>query len=113
MAKVEIVPSLKEEIYKRFKGNSIEILEHLRSLEHSPSKGKSLGHVGGIVVKELKYEGFRFYFITDSHKIRVFNQEALTDLLIRFVRMSDKKEQQKVIEEIKHILRTIGPTGFN
>ena len=69
--------------------------------------------MGGIVVKELKYEGFRFYFITDSHKIRVFNQEALTDLLIRFVRMSDKKEQQKVIEEIKHILRTIGPTGFN
>ncbi|PIN88963.1 hypothetical protein COU60_04775 [Candidatus Pacearchaeota archaeon CG10_big_fil_rev_8_21_14_0_10_34_76] len=104
MAKVEIVPSLKEEIYKRFKGKSIDILEHLQSLEQTPQKGKSLGHIGGIAIKELKYEGFRFYFITDAHKIRVFNTEALTDLLIRFVRMSDKKAQQKVIDESDYSL---------
>ena len=113
MAQVEIIDSLKDEIYKKFKENSIEILEHLQSLENSPHKGKALGHVGGIIIKELKYEGFRFYFITDAHKIRVFSQESLTDLLIRFVRMSDKKEQQRIIEEIKHILRTIGPSGFS
>ena len=112
MVKVEIVPSLNEEIYKHFKGESVEGLEHLKSLESSPNKGKALGHIGGIIVKELKYKGFRFYFISDAHKLRVFNLEALTDLLIRFVRMSDKKEQQKVIEEIKHVLRVIGPSGF-
>ncbi len=112
MVQVEIVPSLEEEIYKRFKAESVEILKYLKSLETSPNKGKVLGHVGGIVIKELKYRGFRFYFITDSYKIRIYTEEALTDLLIRFVRMSNKKEQQKVIDEIKHVLGKIGPLGF-
>jgi hypothetical protein len=40
------------------------------------------------------------------------NQEKLADLLIRFVRMSDKKEQQKTIDEIREILIKIGPEGF-
>ncbi len=113
MVTVEIVPSLEEEIHKRFKGESVEVLEYLKSLETSPSKGKALGHVGGIAIKELKYKGFRFYFITDAHKIRVYTQETLTDLLMQFVRMSDKKDQQHVIEEIKHVLRAIGLSGFS
>ncbi len=113
MVSVEIVPSLEEEINKHFKGNSVNVLRHLKSLEGSPNKGKALGHVGGIEIKELRYEGYRFYFITDARKIRVFSQETLTDLLMRFVRMSNKKDQQKVIEEIKHILRTLGPSGFD
>ena len=112
MVQVDIVPSLEEEIYKHFKGESVEVLKHLKSLETSPHKGKALGHVGRIIIKELKYEGFRFYFISEAHKIRVFNPEALTGILIRFVRMSNKKEQQKVIEEIKNVLRAIGPSGF-
>jgi hypothetical protein len=40
------------------------------------------------------------------------DEAALTDLLLKFVRMSDKKHQQETIEEIKTILRTIGPGGF-
>mgnify|MGYP001609289914 FL=1 len=36
----------------------------------------------------------------------------LTDLLIRFVRMSDKKDQQKTINEIKQILLKLGMAGF-
>ena len=113
MAKVEIVTSLFEEINKKFKKKSVEILEHLKSLGHSPHKGKLLGTVGGIVIKVLKYEGFRFYFITDGFKLKCMNEEELTDLLLRFVRMSDKKEQQETINEIKHVLRTIGSNGFN
>ena len=113
MVEVEIVPSSEEEIHKHFKGESVKILEHLKSLENSPNKGKELGHVGGMVIKELKYEGFRFYFITDSYKIRIHTEESLVDLLIRFVRMSNKKDQQKVIDEIKHILKIIGPLGFS
>jgi len=113
MAKVEIVESLFEQIDKKFKRKSIEILQHLKSLESSPHKGKLLGTVGGILIKELKYNGFRFYFITDGFKLKCVDKDYLTDLLLKFVRMSDKKYQQKVINEIKHILITIGPSGFD
>ena len=112
MAKVEITESLLAEINKKFKHQSIDILQHLKSLESSPLKGKVLGTVGALVIKELKYAGFRFYFITDGFKIKYFDEETLIDLLLRFVRMSDKNHQQQVINEIKHILKTIGPSGF-
>lgn len=112
MAKVEIAISLFEEINKKFKGESVEVLQHLKSLESSPKKGKELGTVGGIVIKELKYKNFRFYFITDGFKLKCMGETELVDLLLRFVRMSDKKYQQVAINEIKYILKTIGPTGF-
>ena len=113
MAKIEIVKSLFEEIQKKFKRETHEVIDLLETLEDNPHKGKKLGNVGGIVIKELKYEGFRFYFITDGYKLKVMNQENLIDLLIRFVRMSDKKDQQKTINEIKKILTNFGPEGFN
>lgn len=112
MAKVEIALSLFEEINKKFKQESIDILRHLKSLESSPHKGKELGTVGGIVIKELKYKNFRFYFITDGFKLKCISEQELITLLLRFVRMSDKKHQQETINEIKHVLRTIGPEGF-
>ena len=113
MAKVEITESLFIQIDKKFKQKSAEVLEHLKSLESSPKKGKILGTVGGIVIKELKYEGFRFYFITDGFKLKYANKEEIIDLLLRFVRMSDKKHQQQTINEIKQILRTIGTRAFD
>lgn len=113
MVQVEIVESLKEEVYKKFKGESVKVFEFMKSLEENPHKGKPLGNVGGLLIKELKYCSFRFYFIVDGNKIRTLSEEKLKDLLIMFVRMSDKNSQQKVIEEIKHILRTIGPEGFD
>ena len=112
MAKVEITESLFMQIEKKFKQKSLEVLEHLKSLESSPHKGKALGTVGGIVIKELKYEGFRFYFITDGFKLKFAKQEELVDLLLRFVRMSDKNQQQQTINEIKYVLRTIGSEAF-
>lgn len=112
MAKVEIMPSLEAEIYKKFKELSVEVLQLLKSLEENPKKGKLLGHMGGMLIKELRYKGFRFYFIINDHQIRFFQIDELQDLLIQFVRMSNKKRQQKVISEIKHILKAIGPEGF-
>src|SRR3989344_5419003 len=109
MAKVEVTESLLADINKKFKHQSIEVLEHLKSLESSSHKGKFLGTVGTLVIKELKYSGFRFYFITDGFKIKCFDEKKLVDLLLRFVRMSDKNHQQQTINEIKHILITIGP----
>src|SRR3990167_3521584 len=113
MAKVEIVKSLFEEIQKKFKGEAHEVIDLLETLENNPHKGKSLGQVGGVIIKELKYKNFRFYFITDGYKLKVMDEANLVDLLIRFVRMSDKKDQQETITEIKKILIKFGPEGLN
>ncbi len=112
MAKVEIINSLFQEIQKKFKGESHKIIDLLESLEENPKKGKELGNVGGIIIKEIRYKNFRFYFFTDGFKLRCLDENKLIDLLIKFVRMSNKKHQQKTIEEIKKILRVIGVKGF-
>lgn len=112
MAKVIIIKELQEEINKIFKKKSVEIFQLMESLEENPRKGKPIGNVGGIVIKELKYENYRFYFITDGFKIKILQESQLEDLLIKFVRMSDKNNQQKVIDEIKYVLRTLGEEGF-
>ena len=113
MAKVVISSNLERELNKRFKSESIKIFELMHSLEENPKKGKPLGQIGGIVIKELKYKSFRFYFITDGFKLKVLDIDELNDLLIKFVRMSDKKDQQRVIEEIKIVLRKLGSGGFS
>ena len=112
MAVVYILPALEEEINKKFKRESIEIFSLMRSLEESPKKGTPVGHIGNVVIKELKYGKFRFYFVTDGFKIRFLKAEDLRDIIIKFVRMSEKKDQEKVIDEIKNILRNLGNEGF-
>lgn len=112
MARVIIPENLEKEINKKFKKESIKIFELMYSLEENPHKGKSVGNVGGIVIKELKYKKYRFYFIVDGYKLKIFSKEKLTDLLLKFVRISDKKSQQKTIDKIKKILAKIGPEGF-
>jgi hypothetical protein len=108
MAKIEIVESLYREVEKKFKGEGHKILDLMHTLEENPKKGRLLGIVGGIVIKELKYKNFRFYFLADGFKLKFYSQEELTDLLLRFVRMSDKKHQEETIKEIKEILLQIG-----
>tara|TARA_Y100000034_G_C6845067_1_gene382727 strand:+ start:960 stop:1298 length:339 start_codon:yes stop_codon:yes gene_type:complete len=112
MAIVIINKNLEKTIDKKFKKQSIKIFELLYSLEENPHKGKIVGNVGGIIIKELKYKNFRFYFIVDGNKLKIFSKEELKDLLIKFVRMSDKKDQQKTINEIKIILIKLGDEGF-
>lgn len=113
MAKVIIVASLVVEIKKKFSPpEANEIIDLMESLEENPQKGKLLSSVGGIISKELKYKNFRFYFITDGFRLKCLDKDGLTDLLMKFVRMSDKKQQQQVIEEIKQVLRLIGAGGF-
>ena len=112
MAKVVIIKSLYEQVMKKFKGDSTNVFLHLRSLKDHPHKGKLLDSVGGILIKELKYKGFRFYFLVEGNKLKVYSAKELTELLLKFVRMSDKKHQQTTINEIKGILRKIGPICF-
>jgi len=40
------------------------------------------------------------------------DQDKLADLLIKFIRMSDKKYQQQTINEIKKVLIKLGSKGF-
>lgn len=112
MAKVQITNSLFNEIEKKFKGEAQKIVDLMETLEANPHKGKPLGQVEGIVIKELKYESLRFYFITDGHILKFGTESELATLLIKFVRMSNKKDQQKTINEIKNILKSLGFKGF-
>ena len=112
MAKVIISESLKNEILEKFREESKKIFRLMYSLKENPKKGKPIGQIEGILIKELRYKSYRFYFITEGFKLKMLNLEELSDLLIKFVRMSDKKDQQKVINEIKGILRKVGKEGF-
>lgn len=112
MAKVIITGGLFRDIKKTFKEGANEIIDLLETLETNPKKGKEVGCVGGVVIKEIRYTVYRFYFITDGYKIKFLKSDELTDLLIKFVRMSDKDTQQKVINEIKDVLRKLGGEGF-
>ncbi len=97
---------------KKIKTKAHEVIDLPYILEENPHKGKILTTVGGIVIKELKYKRFRFYLITDGYKQKVLSKGGLTYLLLKFVKMSDKKHQQKIIKEIKKVLLMIGPDGF-
>ena len=67
MVKVEVTDSLLREIHRKFgEGQGSKILDLFESLEENPQKGKAVGHVDKIVIKELKYGKYRFYFITDG-----------------------------------------------
>ena len=108
MVEVIIDDSLKKKIYKKFKEESVQIFKSMMRLEKEPHKGKLLTTISNIHIKELKYKSFRFYFLTDGHVLKFGNEEEITNLLIKFVRMSDKKNQQKVINEIKELLNNLG-----
>ena len=108
MAEVRISESLKNEVFKKFKNDSEKIFAQMKSLEESSKKGKALGSVDGIIIKELKCGVYRFYFITDGHILKFGTELELASLIIKFVRMSDKKDQQKMIDEIKNILKSMG-----
>ncbi len=113
MIKVTILRSLVLEIKKKFNNSEAnKIIDLLYSLQENPNKGKLLGSVGGIMVKEIKYKNFRFYFVTDGYKLLCYSKKEICDVLIQFVRMSDKKKQQKTINEIKNILFALGPEGL-
>ena len=108
MPRILITKKLFKDLKKTFskqEGNTI--LNLFETLKENPKKGKEIGAVGNVVIKELKYKKFRFYFITDRYKIKVLSLQELEHLLIKFVRMSNKKQQQKAIEEIKKVLKNL------
>ena len=113
MARIELTRSFVRQLSKRFSEHEAnKVLDLIETLEDTPRKGKTLGNIGSVVIKELKYKKFRFYFLVDGWSLKCVDEEHLKDLLLRFVRMSDKKRQQQTLDEIKNILVRIGPNGF-
>jgi hypothetical protein len=113
MIKIIIMNSLRNEIYSTLKKDSLKIYSLIERLKKNPKKGNVLGHVGNISIREIKYKSYRFYFIIGGHKLFLFSKRNINDLLIRFVKMSKKNNQEKVINEIKSILEKLGEEGFN
>lgn len=88
MIKIEVMKSLAKEIKKKFnKKDRRDVRNLFESLKSNLNKGKTLTNIGNIVLKELKYKSFRFYFILDGHKLKFIDR----DILIKFIAMSDKK----------------------
>jgi len=113
MAKVIITKSLFNQIQKKFSNKeSNKIIDLLESLENQPNKGKNLSSIGSTLIKEVKYQKYRFYFITDGHMLKFGTEDELTNLIIKFVSMSDKKDQQKIINQIKNTLKSLGFESF-
>ena len=104
MIKIIILNKLRDEIIKTFKKDSDKIFSLISTLKNNPNKGKSIGFVNDINIKELKYKTFRFYFIINKNKLNLFNKNKLKDLLIRFAEMSKKNDQQETIKKIKKML---------
>ncbi len=113
MAVVKITEQLFKEIVRTFSKKEAEkVIDKLESLEQQPNKGKTVGNVANIVVKELKYKKYRFYYVTDGRILKFGTDDDIAELLIKFVNMSEKKDQEERIEEILKILKELGFQGM-
>jgi hypothetical protein len=64
-------------------------------------------------VAEWLFDNRFAHFTTGGSTLRIMDQIKCTDLLLRFVHMSDKKDQQKTIDEIKNVLLKFGAGKFS
>jgi hypothetical protein len=112
MVRIEICESLRLEIKRIFKEKSRDIFKLMLSLRENPKKGKEISSVGNVLIKELKYGTYRFNYITEGYNLKFLKLDELKDILLKFIRMSKKKDQQKTIEEIKALLKKLGYGGF-
>ena len=76
----------------------------------SPSDGDFIAIVANIVIREKKEKSFRYYFIVQDTKKHIVTKEELSELLIKFVSLSKKNNQQDVINKLKKQLLDYGFT---
>lgn len=113
MPKVLITKDLFASLQKKFGDSQTQqFLDLFASLEDNPHKGDALGSVGGVVIKELKHKKFRFYFLTDGHVLKFGSPDELATMIIKFVKFSNKKDQEATIKSIKDVLKSLGFDGF-
>jgi hypothetical protein len=108
MVIVRIDNSLVKKLEKRFNKKELKELKKLFiSLQDNPYQGNMLYAFGNFVLKEKKFKTFRFYFL-HSRKILIIKEVTkLKDEIIRFIDMSKKNDQQKVIEKLKEMMNKL------
>ncbi len=74
----------------------------------TPSEGDFVALVSNIVIREKRLKAFRFYFIVDEKRKHVITKNELKELLIKFVALSKKNNQQEVIDKLKEDLQKFG-----
>lgn len=108
MVSVRIDTALVKKLEKKFNKKELKELKRIfLSLEENPFQGDILFSFGNIVLKEKKYNSFRFYFIHSRKLLIIKDIDALKDEIIRFIEMSKKNDQQKIIDKLKIMLKKI------
>ena len=74
----------------------------------SPSEGDFVAMISSIVIREKRLKSFRFYFIIKDTKKHIVTEEEIKNLIIKFVALSKKNNQQEVIDKLKEDLRKFG-----
>jgi hypothetical protein len=74
----------------------------------TPSDGDFIALISNIVIREKRLNTFRFYFIVKDDKKHVITKEELKELIIKFVALSKKNNQQEVINKLKEDLKKVG-----
>lgn len=74
----------------------------------SPSDGDYVALIGNIIIREKRNATLRFYFIVQNTIKHVITKDELNDMLVKFVALSKKNNQQKVIDTLKKDLQKFG-----
>jgi len=112
MIRIVVTKELRNKIFKIFKRESKKVYKLLFSLKENPNKGKLLATIGTMHLKELRYKSFRLFFIMNRNELHLFNEKKFKELLIKFISMSKKNNQQKTIDEIRQVLEKIREEEF-
>lgn len=108
MVIVRIDESLIKKLEKRFNKKELKEIKNLfLSLQDNPFQGDLLYTFGNIILKEKKYKTFRFYFIHSRKILIIKDIKELQEELIRFIEMSKKNNQQKIINKLKTMMKKI------
>lgn len=73
-----------------------------------PTDGSFIARIGNVVLKEKKLSTFRFYFIYDNKQFLLLDEDELKRLIIRFIDVSKKNDQDRVITKLRADLKNNG-----
>ncbi|MFP4567502.1 MAG: hypothetical protein ACLFN8_01015 [Candidatus Woesearchaeota archaeon] len=104
---VEFSKQFIKELKKHSSKTEAKILVNELALT-SPADGDFVTLITNIVIREERLKSFRFYFIVQDSKKHIITKEELKNLIIKFVALSKKNNQQHVIDKLKEDLKKFG-----
>lgn len=107
MVIVDFTEGFEKELKKNLsKKNAIDAVKKL--MKTTPNEGDIIASIGNILLKEKRLNTFRFYFVQLQEGVRFLSKEELKEFLIRFIGLSKKNNQQKIIDKLKKQLQEFG-----